>query len=255
MNSALDGFTDVLVDQEGPILILTLNRPEKKNALTPGMYSILAKSLREASGDFGVRVVIIRGAGSALTGGNDIMDFLNTPPTGPESPVFDFLYALHDFPKPLIIALHGNAVGIGTTMLLHADLVYSAPDAKLSMPFVSLGLVPEAGSSLLFPKLVGHLKASEIFLTGRSFGAEEAKEMGLVNEIVADPYSRALEIAREISEQPPTAVINTKALLKSGVHQAVSMVMEAEGELFRIALDSDEAKSAFMNFLAKKTKK
>ena len=247
-------FEDVLIERNGSVLTLTLNRPEKKNALTPSMYTVLANSLNEAAGDFATRVVIIRGAGSALTGGNDIMDFLNTPPSGADSPVFHFLYALHDFPKPLIISVHGNAVGIGTTMLMHADLVYATADAKLSMPFVSLGLVPEAGSSLLFPKLVGHAKASEIFLTGRTFSGEEAREMGLVNEVAADPYARALEVATQISEQPPTAVINTKALLKSGHHQAVSMVMDAEGELFRIALDSDEAKTAFMNFLAKKQK-
>ena len=137
---------------------------------------------------------------------------------------------------------------------MHCDLVYATADAKLSMPFVSLGLVPEAGSSLLFPRLVGHLIASEIFLTGRTFSGTEAHEMRLVNEIATDPLSRAMEIAAVIADQPPTSVINTKALLKSGHHQAVAMVMEAEGELFRIALESDEAQIAFMKFLEKKNK-
>lgn len=214
----------------------------------------MSQALNEAAGDFAIRAVVITGAGTAFTGGNDISDFLETPPTGPESPVFNFLYALHDFPKPLIAAVHGNAVGIGTTALLHCDIVVAAPDSKFQMPFVNLGLVPEAGSSLLFPKLVGHAKASEIFLTGRSFGAEEALTMGLVNKIATDHLAEAMSIAEVIAQQPPTAVINTKALLKSGYHQAVSMVMEAEGELFRIALESDEAQIAFMNFLSKKSK-
>jgi len=243
---------DVLVEDRAAIRTITLNRPAKKNALTPAMYQVMTQALNEAAGDFATRAVVITGAGSAFTGGNDISDFLETPPTGPESPVFNFLYAIHDFPKPLIAAVHGNAVGIGTTALLHCDIVVAAPDSKFQMPFVNLGLVPEAGSSLLFPKLVGHAKASEIFLTGRSFGAEEASAMGLVNKISEDYLGEALAIAGVISEQPPTAVINTKALLKSGHHQAVSMVMEAEGELFRIALESDEAQTAFMNFLSKK---
>ncbi len=245
---------DVLVEDRSSIRTITLNRPAKKNALTPGMYQIMSQALNEAAGDFAIRAVVITGAGTAFTGGNDISDFLETPPTGPESPVFNFLYALHDFPKPLIAAVHGNAVGIGTTALLHCDIVVAAPDSKFQMPFVNLGLVPEAGSSLLFPKLVGHAKASEIFLTGRSFGAEEALTMGLVNKIATDHLAEAMSIAEVIAQQPPTAVINTKALLKSGYHQAVSMVMEAEGELFRIALESDEAQIAFMNFLSKKSK-
>ena len=238
----------------GQVLHLMLDRPEKKNALTPAMYSDLSQALIAAKDDFDIRVVVISGAGNAFTGGNDILDFMDTPPTGPDSPVMQFLAVLHDFPKPLIASVHGNAVGIGTTMLMHCDLVYATSDAKLSMPFVSLGLVPEAGSSLLFPRLVGHAIASEIFLTGRNFSGTEAHQMRLVNEIVSDPLAKALEVAEVIANQPPTSVINTKALLKSGHHQAVAMVMEAEGELFRIALESDEAQIAFMKFLEKKSK-
>ena len=247
-------MSNILTAKFGQVLQITVPRPEKKNALTPAMYSDLSKALTEAKGDFDIRVVVISGAGSAFTGGNDILDFLNTPPTGADSPVMQFLSVLHDFPKPLIAAVHGNAVGIGTTMLFHCDLVYATADAKLSMPFVSLGLVPEAGSSLLFPRLVGHAIASEIFLTGRDFSGTEAHEMRLVNEIVSDPLEKAMEVAATIAEQPPTSVINTKALLKSGQHQAVAMVMEAESELFRIALESDEAQIAFMKFLEKKAK-
>ncbi|MEI6215691.1 MAG: enoyl-CoA hydratase-related protein [Actinomycetes bacterium] len=247
-------MSEILIAQQGATLVLTLNRPAKKNALTPGMYASLTQALTEAAGDFGIRTVVITGAGGAFTGGNDIGDFLNTPPTGAESPVFRFLYAIHEFPKPLIAAVRGNAVGIGTTLLMHCDLAFASDDALFSMPFVSLGLVPEAGSSLLFPRLVGHAKASEIFLTGRNFTASEALEMKLINEISDDPLAAALKVAELIGNQPPTAVINTKALLKSGHHQAVSMVIDAEGELFRIALESDEAQMAFINFLAKRSK-
>ena len=217
------------------------------------MYEVLANALNNAAGDFAIRTVVISGNPEAFTAGNDIFDFLNTPPTGPESPVFAFLMALHDFPKPLIAAVAGNAVGIGTTLLLHCDLVFAAPNALFSMPFVTLGLVPEGGSSLLFPRLVGHVKASEIFLTGRNFGATEALEFGLINAITGDPLVMARDFATRIGEQPPTSVINTKALLKSGHHQAVSMVIEAESELFRLALESEEAKQAFMKFLSKKS--
>ena len=245
-------MADILIDRVGSTLHLTLNRPAKKNALTLDMYTVLANSLNDAAGDFSIRAVVISGAGGAFTGGNDIGDFLNTPPSGADSPVFHFLYAIHAFPKPLLAAVSGNAVGIGTTMLMHCDLAYAGADAIFSMPFVTLGLIPEAGSSLLFPKLVGHVRASEIFLTGRNFGAQEALELRLINQIADDPVATALEMARIIGEQPPTAVINTKALLKSGHHEAVTRVMEVEGELFRIALESDEARMAFMNFLSKR---
>ncbi|CAB4694197.1 unannotated protein [freshwater metagenome] len=170
------------------------------------------------------------------------------------SPVFNFLFAIHNFPKPLIAAVQGRAVGIGTTMLMHCDIVTANLNSIFSMPFVSLGLVAEGGSSYLFPRLVGHAKASEILLTGRSFTAEEALQMGLINQISSDHLSAAMTFAQELAEQPPTAVINTKALLKSGSHEALNQVMRAEGELFRMAMDSDEAQEAFMNFLMKKSK-
>jgi len=244
---------DILIDHVGQVLHLTLNRPEKKNAITQAMYSTLASNLNNAAGDFGIRAVVISGNGKAFTAGNDIMDFMNEEITL-SSPVFHFLKALHDFPKPLIAAVQGNAVGIGTTMLMHCDLVYAAPDTLFSMPFVTLGLVPEAGSSILFPRLVGHAKASEIFLTGRDFSATEALEMGLINGIEADSVHKALAIAEVIAHQPPNAVLNTKALLKSASHIAIENVMLAEGEMFRIALQSDETQGAFMKFITSRKK-
>ncbi len=245
---------EILIEDHGPVRQITLNRPAKKNALTPPMYAELTNQLNLAAGDFAIRVVVICGAGSAFTAGNDIFDFLNTPPTSSDSPVMQFLAAIHNFPKPLIASVHGNAVGIGTTMLMHCDLVYAAADAKFQMPFVSLGLVPEAGSSLLFPRLAGHVKASEIFLTGRSFDSTEALEMKLINSIEADPLAKAIATSQIIANQPPEAVINTKALLKSGSYESVTAVMRVEGELFQMALESEEAQSAFMKFLESKSK-
>ena len=247
-------MSQILIEQIGAVLLLKLNRPEKKNALTQDMYQTLATKINEAAGDFAIRCVVISSEGDSFTAGNDINDFANNPQMDEGSPVFNFLFAIHNFPKPLIAAVQGRAVGIGTTMLMHCDIVTANPNSIFSMPFVSLGLVAEGGSSYLFPRLVGHAKASEILLTGRSFTAEEALQMGLINQVSSDHLSAAMKFAQELAEQPPTAVINTKALLKSGSHEALNQVMRAEGELFRMAMDSDEAQEAFMNFLMKKSK-
>jgi enoyl-CoA hydratase/carnithine racemase len=247
-------MSQISVEQIGAVLVLKLDRAEKKNALTQEMYQTLATKINEAAGDFGVRCIVISSEGDSFTAGNDINDFANNPQMDEGSPVFNFLFAIHNFPKPLIAAVHGRAVGIGTTMLMHCDIVTANPNSVFSMPFVSLGLVAEGGSSYLFPRLVGHAKASEILLTGRSFTSDEALQMGLINEISEDHFGAAMKFANALAEQPPTAVINTKALLKSGSHEALNQVMRAEGELFRMAMDSDEAQQAFMNFLMKKNK-
>jgi enoyl-CoA hydratase/carnithine racemase len=247
-------MSHILVEQVGAVLVLKLNRAEKKNALTQEMYQTLATKINEAAGDFAIRSVVISSEGDSFTAGNDINDFANNPQMDENSPVFNFLFAIHNFPKPLIAAVHGRAVGIGTTMLMHCDIVTANPNSIFSMPFVSLGLVAEGGSSYLFPRLVGHAKAAEILLTGRGFTADEALQMGLINEIATDHFGAAMKFANTLAEQPPTAVINTKALLKSGSHEALNQVIRAEGELFRMAVDSDEAQQAFMNFLMKKNK-
>jgi len=224
------------------------------NALTRAMYAGLAKGLNDAAGDFGIRTVILTSEGNHFTAGNDIVDFMDNPPTSDSSEVAQFLAALLNFPKPLIAAVKGNAVGVGTTMLLHCDVVVASPSANFSMPFASLGLVPEAGSSFLFPALVGYQRAAKIFFTGESFGADAALEMGLIAEIDADALAGATKIAQHIAEQPPQAVINTKALLKARNHESVAAVMKAEFEIFAMALQSDEAMEAFMKFMAKKGK-
>ena len=229
---------------------LTFNRPEKKNAINKAMYIALNGALKDAADDFSVRAVVLTGAGGIFTAGNDIFDFANDIPADDSAPGFQFIKALHNFPKPLIAAVEGNAVGIGTTMLLHCDAAFAAPDAKFRMPFVNLGVVPEAGSTYLFPRLVGHIRASEILLTGRVFSGTEAAEIGLVNKAINNPLESAMATAKLIAQQPPNSVINTKALIKSAHHDAVTAVMNAEGELFRLALQSEEAQTAFMNFLS-----
>lgn len=224
------------------------------NALTRAMYAGLAKGLNDAAGDFGIRTVILTSEGDHFTAGNDIVDFMDNPPTSDSSEVAQFLAALLNFPKPLIAAVKGNAVGVGTTMLLHCDVVVASPSDNFSMPFASLGLVPEAGSSFLFPALVGYQRAAKIFFTGESFGADAALEMGLIAEINSDALAGATKIAQHIAEQPPQAIINTKALLKARNHESVAAVMKAEFEIFAMALQSDEAMEAFMKFMAKKGK-
>ena len=224
------------------------------NAITRDMYAGLTSALNEAAGDFGVRAVVITSEGEHFTAGNDIKDFMANPPTEESSDVARFLAALLEFPKPLIAAVKGNAIGVGTTMLLHCDIVIAAPNTNFSMPFTSLGLVPEAGSSKLFPELVGYQRAARIFLTGDPFSAGEAKEMGLVESITSDPEKEAMEIATRIGQQPPQAIINTKALMKAGKHDAVAAVMKAEFQIFALALQSEEAAEAFMKFMSKKSK-
>jgi len=236
------------------VLTLSLNRPAKMNALTREMYGALASGLNEAAGDFGIRAVIITSEGEHFTAGNDIKDFMEHPPTNDDTEVAKFLASLLNFPKPLLAAVKGNAVGVGTTMLLHCDVVLAAPNANFSMPFTSLGLVPEAGSSYLFPALVGYHRAARIFMTGESFSAEAAMEMGLVSTIEAEVLEAANKLAAQIASQPPQAIINTKALLKASKHDAVEAVMKAEFQLFAMALQSEEAMTAFMNFMSKKGK-
>ncbi len=248
-------MNEILATSDGSVLTLTLNRPAKMNALTRGMYSSLAEHLRRAAGDFGIRCVLVRAEGANFTAGNDITDFIESSGKVLESEGFDFLTELRDFPKPIAAVVQGQAIGIGTTMLLHCDVVVADPTATFSMPFVNLGLVPEAGSSYLFPQLVGYQRASHIFLTGESFGATEAMQMGLVTVVADDAAERGRSIAQKISKQPPTAVLHTKALLKSRTYDAVKAVMNAEAELFTLALQSHEAREALMNFATKRDKK
>ena len=247
-------MTEITTSRQGQTLVLRFNRPEKMNAITRGMYGELAQQLNDAAENPEIRCVVITSEGDHFTSGNDIRDFMSNPPTEEDSTVAKFLGSILEFPKPLLASVKGNAVGVGTTLLLHCDVVVAAPSATFSMPFTSLGLVPEAGSTKLFPELVGYQRAAKIFMTGESFGAEDAVQMGLVAEIASDPEKGILEIAEKIAAQPPKAIMNTKALMKANKHDAVAHVMRAEFQLFALALQSEEAAEAFMKFMSSRGK-
>jgi enoyl-CoA hydratase/carnithine racemase len=245
---------EVLIERDGALLRLQINRPEKKNALTGAMYASLAEGLRSADDDHDVRVALIHAAGEAFTAGNDLRDFLEHPPQGPESPVFQFMTALAGLQKPVVAAVQGPAVGIGTTMLFHCELVYAAQGARFHMPFVDLGLVPEFGSSLLVPALAGYRRACEYLLLGRPFDAEAAREIGLVNAVLpaGEVLAAAVAAARALAEKPAAAVRLSKMLMRRGIAAALETALDDETRLFAERLVSPEAREAFSAFLEKR---
>ena len=244
----------ILTEYEGGVLRIQFNRAEKKNAITAAMYQALAHALRHAERESAVRVALIHGAPEVFTAGNDLQDFLASPPLSTDAPVFQFLRAIHEFPKPLVAAVSGLAVGVGTTMLLHCDFVYCAPGTRFSMPFVNLGLCPEAGSSFLLPRLAGYQRAAELLMLGEPFAAETAKEIGLVNAIVPAEalVATATATAGKLASKPAAGLRETKMLMKQGLHDAVKRAMSDESEAFRERLESPEAKEAFTAFLEKR---
>ncbi len=248
--------TDISISREQGVLALGLNRPGKLNAITRDMYATLAREINDANADEEIGSVLIYGEGEDFTSGNDVNDFLEHPPTGDDSPVWHFLTALRDFSKPLVAAISGRAVGVGVTMLFHCDYVIAAKNSKLSMPFVNLGLVPEAGSSYLLPLIAGHHRAAEMFMLGEVFTAQRGYEAGFINEVVDEEEVavRAGERAKHLADQPRTAIRETKRLLREAHQQQLTAVMAEEARLFTAALGSDETRQAFMNFLMRKGK-
>lgn len=251
MNATEDA---VRVHLQDGCLQIGIHRPDKKNALTLAMYAAMAAALARADREAGVRVVLLHGSEDCFTSGNDLQDFLGSPPDGESSPVFQFLEALDRAVKPVVAAVNGAAVGIGTTLLLHCDLVYAGESARFQLPFVNLGLCPEAASSLLLPKLVGHQLASELLLLGDPFDADRAREMGLVNGVlpVPDVLPHALAQCRKLALKPPASLRLTKALLKKAGRRAVAETMAEEGRLFLERLASPEAKEAFQAFFERR---
>lgn len=249
-------MSDILTMQADGILTITFNRPEKKNALTSAMYATLADALESADTDPAVRVILFAGNGGAFTAGNDLQDFLNNPPQGDNTPVFRFLRAISTASKPLVAAVSGVAVGVGTTMLLHCDLAYAGESAKLSLPFVNLALVPEAASSLLLPAMIGHHRAAELFMLGEAFTPATAKDYGIVNAIYPDDrlLAEATAVAAKLAAKPPTALRLTKQLLKQ-TKGDVAGQMAQEGEHFRSQLKSAEAREAMTAFFEKRAPK
>jgi len=246
-------MSDILTHTDAGVMTITFNRLDKKNSITSSMYAAMAEALAQAATDPAVRVVVFQGHESIFSAGNDIGDFLNQPPTTQESPVFRFLRGIATFEKPLLAAVAGPAVGIGTTMLFHCDLVYAGDNAAFSMPFVNLGLCPEAASSLLAPRMFGYHRAAEALLMGEPFFAEAAQEVGLVNRVVppteVNGYAQAQ--ARKLAAKPLTSLIATKRLMK-GDTQAVLQKMDEEGQDFGRMLREPAAKEAFGAFMEKR---
>jgi enoyl-CoA hydratase/carnithine racemase len=245
---------DILSHTEAGVLTLTFNRLDKKNSITAAMYAALADALAAARDDAAVRAVVIQGHELIFSAGNDLADFLNDPPAGADAPVWRFLHGLRSFPKPLVAAVCGAAVGIGTTLLLHCDLVYAGDNAKFSLPFVNLGLCPEAASSLLLPARLGHVRAAEALLLGEPFGAEQATEWGLVNRILppGEVNNFAQAQARRLADKPQSALVATKRLMKAASADAVATAMAAEGEVFGPLLGGPAAREAFSAFMDKR---
>ncbi|MFN3861696.1 MAG: enoyl-CoA hydratase [Roseateles sp.] len=236
------------------VATLEIARPEKKNAITQDMYQAMADALRAADADKAVRAVLITGQPGIFTSGNDLEDFMGRPPRGEDAPVFQFMHALVDCGKPVVAAVTGAAIGIGTTLLLHCDLVFVADDARLSMPFVGLGLVPEFASSLIVPQLMGNRRAAEKLLLGDPFTGEQAVECGIANLVL--PGSEVLNHARRVAERfnhlAPGAVRQSKQLIREPQRDAVKAAIAREAEIFSARLRSPEAMEAFQAFFQKR---
>lgn len=244
----------ILVHQEDRVLYINFNRPERKNALSLAMYSALADVIIAANDDASVRVLVLEGTAEFFTSGNDLLDFMNEPTIHENHPVVRFMRALQSSEKPVVAIVSGHAIGIGTTLLLHCDLVYVSDDAKLQLPFVNLGLCPEYASSYLIPRLVGHQRAAELFLLGESFSGVVAARLGIATaavpqkELVA--YAKA-KITR-LANQPPAAVRRSKALLKQTNSSTVEAALQAEFLGFAEGLGSEECKESVTAFFEKR---
>jgi len=235
------------------VLSIRMDRPEKKNALTRTMYIAMTDALRQAEANAAVRAILITGTADCFTAGNDLVDFANAAP-GESSPAIAFLQTLAAAEKPVVAAVNGTAIGIGTTMLLHCDLVYAASSARFQLPFVNLGLCPEAASSFILPRMMGHHRAAELLFLGAPFGAGTARELGIVNEVYADRdlLVEAKSKAAQLAEKPPAALRITKALLKHTTAGAKAEAMEREAKQFLMLLQGPEAREAMTAFMQRR---
>lgn len=236
------------------VATIEIARPEKKNAITQAMYRAMADALDAAVADDAVRAILLTGQPGIFTSGNDIEDFMQRPAEGIESPAFGFMKALIGCDKPVIAAVTGAAIGIGTTMLLHCDFVYVSDEARLAMPFVSLGLVPEFGSSLIVPQLMGNARAAEKLLLGEPFTGADAVEAGIANAVLpaAEVASHARRMAERFNALPPGAVRETKKLMRRARTEATLEAIAVEGGVFAKRLRSPEAQEAFSAFFQKR---
>ena len=248
-------MSHVQCESDGPVLGIAINRPEKKNALTAEMYDALAAAVEGAEADPAVRVVLLHGRGDSFTAGNDLLDFLQKPWSGqPMPPAVRFIHSVAYAKKPVIAAVQGLAVGVGTTILLHCDLVYAAEDATFMMPFVDLGIVPEAASTILLPAFIGHQRAAELLMLGAPLTAQRAYELGLVNAVVAPDslFATASQAAHKLAGKPWGALLACKRLMKRASQPAVDRALREEVEEIQVRLNSPESKEALTAFVEKR---
>jgi enoyl-CoA hydratase/carnithine racemase len=245
---------EIVTEHTGSILRIQLNRPAKRNAMTLAMYLALADIFNAAANDDNTRVILWHGAGDSFCAGNDIDDFLKNPPGPGESPQARLMEALVNFDKPVVAAVHGSAIGGGTTMLTHCDFIYAAESTKFQMPFINLAVVPEFGSSCSLPSRIGHVRAAELILLGSAFDARRAVELGLASEVVSDKdvLARATETARKLAAKPAAALQASKRLMKQPFREQIKAAMKAENEEFSVQVRSEDAKEAFTAFLEKR---
>ncbi|MCA9730615.1 MAG: enoyl-CoA hydratase [Deferribacteres bacterium] len=245
--------SEILVTEENHICTVKFNRPHQKNAINEAMYTALSDAMIAADNDPDVHVLLITGDESCFTAGNDLREFLEKPPTSKDSPGFRFLRTLVGLQKPLVAAVNGPAVGIGTTLLLHCDLVYAGESAVFILPFINLGLCPENACSLLLPQTAGHRRAAELLMLGEPFNAETAQTLGIINSACpdAETMEHALATAEKLAAKPPLALRQTKALMKSASKKAVQEMLYEEIQVFSTLLHSAEAKAAMTAFLRK----
>jgi enoyl-CoA hydratase/carnithine racemase len=247
-------MSDILVDKKSGLLTITFNRPDRKNSMTAAMYEVLVRTLNEAANDAQIRVVVLSGNEQSFSAGNDLGDFVTNPPNTADAPVWKFLRALSVFPKPVIAAVCGAAVGIGTTMLLHCDLVFVGDNAKFGLPFVSLGVCPEGASTLLLPKLFGYQRAARALLMGEPFDAQFALQMGLANQILpaAETLAFAQSEAAKLVTKPLSSVVEAKRLMKMSERAAIEAQMSEETAVFGRMITAGAAKEAIAAFSEKR---
>lgn len=243
-------MAELLIQQQGAVLELGLNRPEKKNALNQQMYRQLTAALAQAAQDSSINVVMLHGSVDCFSAGNDLQDFLGAGELNSEHPTVQFLYQLAQFNKPLVAAVAGLAIGIGTTALLHCDLVYAADNARFQLPFSQLGLCPEAGSSILLPQLVGYQRAAQYLLLGEAFGAAEALQMGMVNQVVDSGalFELARDKAAKLAALPADAVQSSRALLKRHSNELTLQTIASELVQFQRLLNGDACQQRIAAF-------
>jgi enoyl-CoA hydratase/carnithine racemase len=248
-------MSQIEVERDGAVTSIAINRPEKKNALTADMYDALSQAVEEAEADAGVRVLLLHGKGDAFTAGNDLQDFLQKPWKGrARPPAVRFINAVAHASKPIVAAVHGLVVGVGTTILLHCDLVYAAEETRFMMPFVNLGIVPEAASTVLLPLLIGRQRASELFMLGAPLAAQRAYEIGMVNAVlpVDKLLATAAEAAQALAAKPAAALRATKTLMRRHYQAEVDRALREEVEVISERLESAETREALAAFLEKR---